>query len=85
MINFILRSISLFVGVLTVYLLFTDIGTSTPSIIEFTLRLVISITFIVYGVGGQKLLSKIPLLNFFSKPMKLSLKKTRVNSNITRP
>jgi len=70
-----MRSVSLFVGVLSGYLLLTNTGTPTPSIIEFTLGLIVSVVFVVYGVGGKKLLSTTPLLSFFLKSMQLSFKK----------
>ena len=74
-----MRSVSLFVGVLSMYLLFTNTEIPTPSIIEFTIKFIFSVTFVVYGVGGNKLLSITPFLSVFSKPMKLSFKKIRVN------
>lgn len=76
---FLMRFVSIFVGFLSLYLLFTNTENPNPSVIGFTIQFIVCFTFVIYGVGGQKLLSKLPLLNFFSKPMKVCFKEKSQN------
>jgi len=64
------RLISLTIGGLCLYLLIGVSEYSAQSTIEFIIRFTIGIAFVLYGAGGNSLLSKVPLIRFFSTSMK---------------
>lgn len=70
--SFIMRGISLFIGIMSLYLLFTH--PQAPSMLELTLSVVMAAVLIVYGIGGLKWLAKVPVLGFFATPIPLSFK-----------